>query len=149
MKKLGMILFICGTLACGVKTGDKAANANSATGGSLYERLGGTAALRVVVDDFVNNVVADDLIRARFANADLPAFKDKLVDQLCMVTGGPCRYTGKSMKEAHAGMKLSEGEFTALVNDLKKALDKNHVGNREQADLLGGLAAMHDDVVNQ
>jgi hemoglobin len=136
--------------ACGSSSGEsKTASTMPAGGGSLYDRLGGKPAITVVVDDFVGNVLTDDLIKARFAATDGPSFKAKLVDQICEASGGPCKYTGKSMKESHAGMKISDAEFTALVGDLKKALDKNKVGAREQTDLLTALGGMHDDIVNQ
>lgn len=156
MIKLAMVtISVLFAAACGSSSGEsKAASTmpaagGTAAGGSLYERLGGKPAITVVVDDFVGNVLADDLIKARFAATDGPAFKGKLVDQICEATGGPCKYTGKNMKESHAGMKISDAEFTALVNDLKKALDKNKVGAREQTELLGALGGMHDDIVNQ
>src|SRR5262249_11302307 len=116
--------------------------------GSLYERLGGKAAITVVVDDFVANLLSDDAVKFRFRDTDAVGFKAKLVDQICEATGGPCKYTGKSMRDSHAGMKISDAEFTALVVDLKKALDKNKVPDREQKELLGALGGMHDDVVN-
>lgn len=139
----------CGSTATESKGESKAAASVPAAGGSLYDRLGGKAAITVVVDDFVGNVLTDDLIKARFAATDGPAFKGKLVDQICEASGGPCKYTGKSMKESHAGMKISDAEFTALVNDLKKALEKNKVGAREETELLAALGGMHDDIVNQ
>jgi hemoglobin len=145
------ILFVaaCGSPSSSGGDSKTAADMKAASGGSLYDRLGGKAAITVVVDDFVGNVLTDDLIKARFAATDGPAFKGKLVDQICEATGGPCKYTGKTMKESHAGMKISDAEFTALVNDLKKALDKNKVPAREQGELLSALGGMHDDIVNQ
>ena len=104
---------------------------------SLYGRLGGKAAIVAVVDDFVANCAADKRINAFFAAtaADknrLAAFKNKLVDQICEASGGPCKYTGKDMKTAHAGMGISNAEFNALVEDLTKSLDKFKVGKAEQ-----------------
>lgn len=142
----------CGSTASDTKAATEPSAAGAASGaaqGSLYDRLGGKPAITSVVDDFVGNVVTDDFIKTRFRDTDAVAFKSKLVDQICEATGGPCKYTGKSMKESHAGMKISEAEFTALVNDLKKALDKNKVGAREQMELLTALGGMHDDIVNQ
>jgi hemoglobin len=139
----------CATAGDSKATAEPASAQAAAQGGSLYDRLGGKPAITVVVDDFVGNVVTDDVIKTRFRDTDAAAFKAKLVDQICEATGGPCKYTGKSMKESHAGMKISEAEFTALVNDLKKALDKNKVGEREQTELLTALGGMHNDIVNQ
>jgi hemoglobin len=75
------------------------------SGKSLYERLGGKPAIQAVVDDFIGNVAADPRINGFFANADIPRLKRMLVDQICEASGGPCKYTGKSMKEAHAGTR--------------------------------------------
>src|SRR2546423_6557230 len=90
---------------------------------SLYERLGGKPAITAVVDDFVGNVANDTRINKRFANADIPRLKSRLVDQVCEATGGPCKYTGASMRDAHTGMMITDAEFNALVEDLVKSLD--------------------------
>jgi hemoglobin len=116
---------------------------------SLYDRLGGKPAITAVVDDFIGNVAGDTRINQRFANADIPRLKRMLVDQICQASGGPCTYTGASMKDAHKGMKISDGEFNALVEDLVKSLDKFKVGAQEKNDLLGALGGMKPDIVNQ
>ncbi len=72
-----------------------------------------------------------------------------LVDQICQATGGPCTYTGRSMKAAHAGMRITSGEFDALVEDLVRSLDKLKVGAREKNELLGALGGMKGDIVGQ
>ena len=70
-----------------------------------------------------------------------------LVEQICQATGGPCKYTGKDMKTAHPGMNIKEADFDALVEDLKKSLDKFKVGAKEQSELLGALGPMKRDIV--
>lgn len=116
---------------------------------SLFDRLGGKDAITKVVDEFVANVAADKVINKRFAKTDIPKLKKNLVDQVCAATGGPCKYTGKSMADAHKGMKITEEEFNALVGDLKKALDKFKVGDTEQKELLGALGGMKGDIVGK
>ena len=95
-----------GLAACGGKgkKEDTMAGGGSAApaGGKLYDRLGGKDAITAVVKEFVENQVAKDArINAFFANADIPGLEAKLVDQICMATGGPCEYKGKDMKTAH------------------------------------------------
>jgi hemoglobin len=114
-----------------------------------YDRLGGKDAINAVVGLFLGNVVADTRINARFANADAKGLQTKLVDQICMATGGPCKYEGKDMKTAHTGMKITEEEFGALVEDLVKALDTAKVGDKEKGELLGALGGMKGDIVGQ
>jgi hemoglobin len=134
--------------ACG--SGNKKADTGPVKedGPSLYDRLGKKDAITAVVKDFVEERVAKDArIKSFFANTDIPDLENKLVDQICEASGGPCKYTGKDMKTSHAGMNVKEADFNALVEDLKASLDKFKVGPQEQKDLLGALASMHDDIV--
>ena len=134
--------------ACG--GGGKKSDTTTTTtpeGKSLYDRLGGKDAITAVVDEFVANVAADTRINAMFANADVTNLKTKLVDQICEATGGPCKYTGKNMKDAHVGMNIKEADFNALVEDLVKALDKFKVPEKEKGELLGALGGMKPDIV--
>jgi hemoglobin len=113
----------------------------------LYERLGGVEAISAVVDDFVANVAADARINARFGKTNIPHLKQMLVDQICQATGGPCTYTGKSMPDAHKGMHITEADFTALVEDLTRSLDKFKVPEREKTELLTALGGMKGVIV--
>ena len=116
---------------------------------SLYDRLGGQPAITAVVDDFVANVAADNRINGFFARTDIPRLKKLLVEQICQATGGPCTYTGRSMQAAHKGMNITDAQFNALVEDLKKSLDKFKVPDKEQGELLSALGGMKGDVVGQ
>ena len=121
---------------------------------SLYQRLGGKKAITAVVDEFVGRVAADNRINSYFkATASDPkrlaTFKMNLVDQICQASGGPCKYKGKDMKAAHAGMGISTGDFSALVEDLVGALDKLKVGATEKDQLLGALGPMKNDIVER
>jgi len=116
---------------------------------SLYDRLGGKPAITAVVDDFVARVAADRRINRFFANTDVPPFKAKLVDQICEASGGPCKYTGKDMKTAHAGMGVANADFDALVEDLVTTLDKFKVPAKEKGELLGVLGPMRKDIVSK
>ena len=114
---------------------------------SLYDRLGGKPAITAVIDQFVANVAGDNRINGRFATTDIPRLKNNLVDQVCMASGGPCTYKGRDMKTTHTGMKISNGDFDALVEDLVKALDTFKVPAREKGELLALLSPMRKDIV--
>jgi hemoglobin len=121
---------------------------------SLYDRLGQKKAITAVVDEFVSRVANDKRINGFFAAtasdpARLKAFKGKLVDQICQASGGPCKYTGKDMKSAHAGLGIATADFNALVEDLAGALDKFNVGQHEKDQLLGALAPMKSEIVEK
>jgi len=130
------------TLAAGTGEGVPI-NANR----SLYDRLGGKSAITAVVDTFVARVAADARINKKFARSNIPRVKTEIVDQVCAETGGPCAYTGRSMKEAHRNMRVTDGEFNALVEDLTAALNVYKVPAREQNELLTALGAMKNDIV--
>lgn len=117
------------------------------TTASLYDRLGQKPAITAVVDEFVGNVAKDARINGRFATTDIPRLKGHLVDQVCMATGGPCTYTGRDMKTMHTGMRISNADFTALVEDLVAALTTFKVPETEQKELLGLLGPMKPDIV--
>jgi hemoglobin len=119
---------------------------------SLYKRLGGREGIAVVVDDFVANMTADPRVSARFKGMKPPEvfkLKSNLADQICDATGGPCSYLGKDMKTAHAGMKITEAEWNATVENLVKALDKNNVAAGAKQELLGTLGPMKGDIVGR
>lgn len=114
---------------------------------SLYERLGGIDSITAVVEDFRDRVANDDRINQKFAKTDLGRLTKMLVDQVCEAAGGPCTYTGRSMKDAHEGMKVTSGEFDALVQDLVATLNHFKVGKKEQDEILGVLGPLEPDIV--
>jgi hemoglobin len=116
---------------------------------SLYDRLGGEAAIKAVVDEFVANVAADTRINKWFANTDIDRLKGNLVNQIGQASGGPQVYTGRDMKTAHAGMGIDDPAFDALVEDLVKALDKFSVPQQEKDELLAVLGPMRSDIVEK
>lgn len=121
---------------------------------TLYARLGGMPAIRSVIDDYTNRILADERVRPWFAHAAssperAEGYKAKLAEFLCQGTGGPCRYTGADMASAHKGRGITEEAFDALVEDLVAALDRCQVPEREKAELLGLLAPMKPSIVQR
>jgi hemoglobin len=114
---------------------------------SLYDRLGGRPAITAVVDDFIGNVAADNRINGRFANANIPRLKVRLVELISAGSGGNVTYTGRDMHSAHEGMFITDAEFGALVEDLVKSLDKFKVPEKEKGELLGILGPMKAQIV--
>jgi hemoglobin len=114
---------------------------------SLFDRLGGKTAITAVVADFRKRVEQDPRIDAKFARTDLPRLEAMLVDQVCEATGGPFRYTGRGMREAHQGMGVTTGEFNALVEDLVATLNGFAVPKAEQDELLGILGPLKTEIV--
>jgi len=120
---------------------------------TLYERLGGFHGVATVVDDFVDKIKTDYLlnenpyIREANKNSIGPAFKFLVTELVCQATGGPQKYTGKAMRESHAGMKISEKDWQQFVALFKNSLDKYKVGVQEQVELVGIVASLKNEIV--
>ena len=144
VKTVVAALCLFGALAAGAQAQGSMSSAGQK---SLYDRLGGLDMIKAVVGEFAARVLADERVNRKFVKTDAARLTHFLVEQVCAATGGPCRYTGNSMKKAHKNMKVTEGEFNALVEDLVKALDKFNVAEAEKTELLGALATMKSDIV--
>src|SRR5262249_5684961 len=112
---------------------------------TLYERLGGEKAIAAVVDDFLTRGSKNPKVNVtrkgtgkeyKLTDEGVAELKKKLVDFIGEKTGGPQKYTGESMKEAHKGMKITNAEFDAAGADLKATLNKFKVPAKEQEELL-------------
>jgi hemoglobin len=142
--RAGSITIAAALLASALSGGSAVAQTRS-----LYDRLGGYSAISAVVDDFIKNVAADKRINKFFANVNIDRLKVRLVEQICQGSGGPCTYTGRDMKSAHAGMGIRGKDFDALVQDLGKSLNKFKVPAREQKELVAVLGPMKKDIVTR
>ena len=116
---------------------------------SLYDRLGGEAAIKAVVGDFAGRVLADTRVNKKFAKSDAPRLVKNLTEFVCVATGGPCKYTGQNMKTAHKKMAVTTGEFNALAEDLVTTLNKFNVPQKERDELMGAIAPLAKDIVEK
>ena len=129
---------------------------------AIYRVLGGKDGIQKIVDDLLTLELADPRIRDNFDGFDLSQIKQRLQEQFCEVSGGPCRYTGKyhdkamegvgpvrDMKSTHQDLQITDAMFNALVEDLTQSLDKHSVGAKEKTELLTALGSMKGDIVGQ
>ncbi len=114
---------------------------------TLYDELGGQPGIARIVSALIEEIAADPRIVAFFDDTDVARFEQKLCEQLCVVSGGPCTYTGDDMRSAHAGLGIGPAHMNALVEDLQKALRRNDVPWPVQNRLLAKLAPMKRDIV--
>jgi hemoglobin len=120
---------------------------------SLYERLGGVYNIATVVDDFIERLYVNDILNANpkidEARKRVPkaGLKFRVTALVCQVTGGPEKYTGRSMKESHQHLNINEKEWKAMLDDFKKTLDKQKVPEREQKELIAIVEGTKKDIV--
>jgi hemoglobin len=120
---------------------------------SLYDRLGGVYSLATVVDDFVERLLVNDTLNANRAideaRARVPkaGIKFHVTTLVCEVTGGPCKYAGRSMKESHDHLNINEAQWQAMVAEFRKSLDKFKVPAKEQDELFAIVGSTKKDIV--
>lgn len=116
---------------------------------SLYARLGQRPGIEAVMADFVGRAARDRRIARRFAKTDARALIAKLTDQVCEASGGPCKYAGKDMKTAHAGMKISNREWNVTGAHMIAAMRAKKVPRKEQQEVMRMLGSMQGDIVGR
>jgi hemoglobin len=120
---------------------------------SLYERLGGLPAIALVVSDFVDVFIQDEIIMSNPEVKDrktpdaAPYIKYQVTALVCEATGGPCEYTGLDMKSAHEGLNVSEREWDRMVEIFAATLAQHNVPERETQELFGILGPTKGDIV--
>ncbi len=126
---------------------------NTPSNTSLYERLGGVYAIAAVVDVFIDRIMVDPVLNANplvdEAHHRVPkaGFKYLVTEMVCMVTGGPQRYTGKGMKESHHHLKITAAEWDVFAGHFKAVLDQFKVPEAEQQELFAIVGSTRGDIV--
>jgi hemoglobin len=115
---------------------------------SVYEQIGGQAAVDAAVDIFYRRVLGDALISHFFDHVDMDRQVGKQKAFLTMAFGGPNQYTGKDMRDAHKHMKLTEAHFNAVAGHLQGTLEELKVPANLIAEVMKIAASTHDDVLN-
>ena len=120
---------------------------------TLYERLGGVYNIAVVVDDLVDRVMADPRLNANPAVDEAhhkfppPGFKYLVTEMVCWASGGPQKYTGRSMADSHRHLNITPKEWDAFMDDFKQTLDKFNVPAAECAELRAIVESTYGDIV--
>jgi hemoglobin len=159
MRNFKLIVAIAGTLLCAValaqqdpnsklKNYDKSLYERLTTDKkSLYDQLGGRPMIQRIVNDAVNNVFADRRIAHYFVEAEISVLKVQVTDQICELTGGPCKYKSRSMEKAHDGHNITDAAFGAFVEDFQAAVRKHGIPFELENKLLALLAPMKSAIV--
>lgn len=143
--RAGLLAFVLGTATV------QAAEVQTVK--SLYDRLGGAYPISVVVDTFIDLLLVNDVLNANpainAARKRVPAagLKFRVTELVCQQTGGPCKYTGRGMKESHAHLNISEKEWQAMLTDFRRVLNNYGVPAKEQGELVAIVESTKNDIV--
>lgn len=120
---------------------------------SLYERLGGVYAIAAVVDDFIERIMVDPRLNANpkvdeaHHRVSKAGFKYLVTEQVCWASGGPQRYTGRSMYDSHAHLDITEAEWLAFLDDLRQTFDRFGVPEAERQELFAIVDSTKKEIV--
>jgi len=131
----------------------------------LYDRLGGEPTIVALVDDLTERSMADPRVNFSRTNVkgswfgaatswsqtpeNIDRFKRHMVEFLTLASGGPSQYTGRDMRTAHKGMRISNTEFDAMVGDIKTSMDRLKIPVREKRDLLAIVETTRKEIVEK
>jgi hemoglobin len=119
---------------------------------SLFDQLGGAAAVDAAVDIFYRKVLSDSSIAGYFDAVDMDAQRAKQKSFLTMVFGGPHSYTGKDMRTAHAGLVqrgLNDAHFDAVAGHLQATLAQLSVPAELMAQVMTLAGSTRNDVLGK
>ena len=120
---------------------------------SLYDRLGGVYAIASVVDDFINRIMDNPRLNANpkvdeaHHRVSRAGFKYLVTEMVCEATGGPQRYSGRSMRDSHAQLGITEEEWQVFRADFRACLEAFAVPKAEQAELFAIVESTKSDIV--
>jgi hemoglobin len=118
---------------------------------SLYERLGGAKGIAALVDGIVEAHMANPVIQARFLPyRDKPDVVERVKKHTCDFlgsgSGGPEKYVGRSMRDTHQGMNITEAEYAAVAEDIHDTLKKHRIDRQTREDVLGIVQSLRNEI---
>lgn len=119
---------------------------------TLYKRLGGYAAISAVVDDLAERLIKNEQLGRFYAHrgADGVAREIQLTkDFITTTTSGPLYYTGRNMKQAHAGMRMSIKDWKIFMGLLNETLSKLKVPTQEKQEVIALIDSLSSVIVEQ
>lgn len=133
--------------AMGLSVAAMAGSHASSGDDSIFRAWGGQAGIRAVMEDFVPRLQADPRIGHFFKKDGRERLVQLLTEQLCQVSGGPCRYSGAPMGPVHASMNITKADFNALVEVLQQSMNAKGIPFAAQNGMLARLAPMHREII--
>ena len=124
----------------------------SATGKTLYARLGGYDAIAAIVDEFLQTLASDPQMGRFAAGMNLERRKRNrqlTLDYLSAAAGGPTLYLGQDMKTAHAGLEISTSDWQLSIEHIQRALTKFKVPEAESKEFLALFSVLGDEIIER
>ena len=117
---------------------------------SLYDRVGGAAAVAAATELFYRKVLADPLLAGYFDDVDMDRQIAKQAAFLTMAFGGPSAYTGRDLRSAHGGLAgIGDEHVDRVIAHLAQTMRELGISEADIA-VTGAIAnSARDDVLNR
>lgn len=135
MMRIVLLTLMLGITAC------------ASSSGSLYQELGGAEKVDEIVENFITEIEFDPMMYDYFKDSDIGRFREKFTEHFCMLTGGPCEYTGDTMEQIHTGMEISESNFNHAVDLLIAAMNKADIPHHLQNRVLATMVPLRGSII--
>jgi hemoglobin len=119
---------------------------------NLYQRLGGYDAIAAVTDDFLGRLKADEKLGRFFIGLSDDSegkLRQHVIDLICVNTGGPCTYTGRTMLVSHKGLGITKQDWDRMLGCFGETMKKFNVPQKEQEEIGAIVAPLEKDIVEQ
>jgi hemoglobin len=120
---------------------------------TLYDRLGGVYNIATVVEDLINRGMVDPKLNANprvdeaHHRVSSAGFKYLVTELVCWASGGPQKYSGRSMGDSHRHLMITEQEWDAFMADFQQTLDRFDVPQQEQQELKAIVDSTKESIV--
>ncbi|WP_147534199.1 group I truncated hemoglobin [Bacillus marasmi] len=115
---------------------------------SIYERFGGEEKVGQMVDEFYKSVLEDPSLAKFFYDVDMETQKRHQTHFLSFIMGGPNRYSGRALAEAHGGINTKEDHFDTLINHLRTSMENHEMNHEEIEAVVQSISAYKQDIIS-
>jgi hemoglobin len=116
---------------------------------SLYQKLGGKAAIDAAVELFYKKVLVDDRVKHYFEDINMNAQRRKQKEFLSAALGSPVPWVGKDMRKAHEDLSITEADFNAIAENLVATLKDLKISQELIDQVVAIVVTVKDDVLNR
>ncbi len=150
---VALAALVASAAGCAAPAAQQPAEQKAPAGPTLYERVGGVYNIAMLMDDVIDRSYASPVFMAnsrihqahmRFPKA---IYKYQATAFACMAMGGPCKYTGRSPKDAHKDLGITEVDWKELLRIFRESMAKFQVPAKEQGEVLALVESAKADVV--
>jgi hemoglobin len=116
---------------------------------TLYERIGGEAAVAQLIDDFYDRVLADPELKPFFKNTSMDKLRRMQREFFSAALDGPITYTGKPLSHVHYGRGITKHHLALYVNHLIDSLRRYEIDEQDVTDIISRINTYAGEITGE